>query len=116
MDQNEITKLRSETVADITEQLPALTDDELAGLLAAEELDDTPRKTLLAAIRTEQESRVKEPQSGGGKGDAPAAGNAAAPAFLADDYLGPLTADQAQARLKKFGHHTTKPATATGTK
>ena len=114
MNQDEITELRSETVDTIVEQLPALDDGELASLLAAEELDDSPRKTLLKAIRAEQESRAAKTPGDGGTGAA--TDSAALPAYLAEDYLGPLTGDQAQARLAKFGHHTTKPAKADGTK
>lgn len=120
MNQDEIKQLRSNTVADITEQLPALTDDELAAVLASEELDDTPRKTLLSAIKDEQASRTNSSGGEGGKGGASAAGNAAEPAsarpkWMAEDYIGPLTCDQAQWRLANLGHHT-KPAQADGVK
>lgn len=41
----------------------------------------------------------------------------AEPAWLADaDYAGPLTADQAERRLSRHGHHVTKPAPATEAK
>lgn len=49
-------------------------------------------------------------------GEAPATAQAE-PAWLADaDYAGPLTADQAERRLSRHGHHVAKPAPATETK
>lgn len=34
----------------------------------------------------------------------------AEPAWLAEEYAGPITADQAAQRIARFGHHVTKPA------
>lgn len=34
----------------------------------------------------------------------------AAPAWMAEDYAGPITADQSAQRIARFGHHVTKPA------
>jgi hypothetical protein len=117
MNDDEIQKLRAESVKEIAEQLPALTPEELAAVLAAEQADATPRKTLVEAITAEQASRTKEPSEASGSPE-PAAKESAAVSrpWLAPDYAGPLTADQAQARLAKFGQHVTKPATATATK
>jgi hypothetical protein len=48
--------------------------------------------------------------------DAPPPPEIAEPDWLTESYLGPLTADQAAARLARHGHHVTKPAAEPETK
>lgn len=105
MNHDQIQKLRSETVDEIKGQLPALNDAELAAVRAAEEADAKPRKTLVDAISDEQAERAKNNGSGEGTDRAAEGSAAPAPKWQAEDYTGPLTADQAQWRL-----HNIKPA------
>lgn len=116
MTPEEVRKLRGGTVAEICEQLGAMNDDELRAVLADEQADDSPRKTLVAAIEAELAQRTVQPEAERNTANAGEGPPAAAPAWQAEDYLGPLTAEQAQWRLRAFGHHVTKPATPTATK
>ena len=92
--------LRQLAVKAIVPKLEGMSDAAIADLRAAEELDGNPRESLLHAITAVQTER------------AAAAPVVDAPAWLTPDYLGPLTADQGQARLRVHGHHVTKPVSA----
>jgi hypothetical protein len=127
VDQNAINTLRSGTVVEIVEQLPALNRAELVAVLKAEQADDSPRTTLIDALEKDIASRPDEepgregkdkPKAGGKVGNSGAAkAIAPEPDFLREDYTGPLTIDQAGARNAKFADaHVTKPATADRTK
>jgi len=99
--------LRQLAVKAIVPQLEGMSGEAIADLRAAEELDGNPRVSLLHAITAVQTERAAA---------APVVDAAApvvdAPAWLTPDYLGPLTADQGQARLRVHGHHVTKPVSA----
>lgn len=56
--------IREQSVADIVELLPALSDDELARLGDLEQIQANPRKTLLAALAEEQLKRAEATAGG----------------------------------------------------
>jgi hypothetical protein len=88
--------LQALSVDKISEKLDDLTVEQLTELRALEAADAS-RKTLLEKIDAKLADAAEQQV-------APAAAPAAAavePDYLADDYTGPLTVDQAQARLAK---------------
>lgn len=117
MNETELAALRKKAIKDIVPELPGLADDALRALTEAEQGAENPRESLLAALaaeaqrraplNTEEESGEGGARSDGAPGGSPSdKGSAAAakePAFLAEDYTGPLTIDQAERRLAKFG-------------
>lgn len=83
-------------IADIVEKLDELTVEQLTELRAIEAADSN-RVTLIERIDAKLADATAQ-------ATAPAAAPAPAPAepaWLAEDYTGPLTIDQAQARLAK---------------
>lgn len=107
MKQIDTTKLRGETVEEIKSLLPSLSNEQLADVLGAEQNDDSPRKTLIAAIEAEQASRDPTPEARELAPGSPAT----ALLWQAPDYSGSLTIDQSEWRHKHI-----KPASVTGTK
>ncbi len=88
--------LQALSVDKIAEKLDDLTVEQLTELRALEAAD-AARKTLLEKIDAKLAAAAEQQVT-----PAAAAGPAAAEAaYLADDYAGPLTIDQAQARLAK---------------
>lgn len=83
-------------IADIVEKLDTLTVEQLTELRAIE-VADSNRVTLIERI----DDKLAEAAEQATAPAAAAAPAAAEPAWLADDYAGPLTIDQAQARLAK---------------
>lgn len=83
-------------IADIVEKLDELTVEQLTELRAIE-AGDSNRVTLIERIDAKL-ADATEQATAPAAAPAPAA---AEPAWLADDYTGPLTIDQAQARLAK---------------
>jgi uncharacterized protein (DUF433 family) len=83
-------------IADIVEKLDDLTVEQLTELRAIETADSN-RVTLIERIDAKLADATKQAVA-----PAPAKAQAGLePAWLADDYTGPLTIDQAQARLAK---------------
>lgn len=111
--------LRKQAVKAIVPQLPTLCDEALAELLAREQNDSNPRESLVHAVQAAIEARGNPTHDGAEQHPADTghndAGPSAGPAWLAPDYAGPLTADQAQVRIARLGHYT-KPAQAVETK
>ncbi|MGN6235005.1 hypothetical protein [Dyella sp.] len=109
MDNSNVADLQSQTVEQITGQLPTLDRAALVELQAAETASPNPRTTLLAAI----DSALQALDDDGGEGDknpsavGDAAGKPAAQAagklgkahWQHPEYHGPLTGDQAAWRL-----------------
>ena len=81
-------------IADIVEKLDELTVEQLAELRAIEAADSN-RVTLIERIEAKITAAA---EALGAPSPAPPA---AEPAYLADDYTGPLDIDQAQARHAK---------------
>ena len=121
MDKAQITTMLSGNVADITAQLGTLDRESLVET-QAQEIAGANRSTLLKAIDDALVVLDKEPAVEGTPGAAatpPAApGNASAksakaetPAWMAHDYAGPLTGEQAAWRVANL-----KPARKVSTK
>lgn len=83
-------------VDDIVEKLDALTVEQLAELRAIE-ADDANRTTLIKRI----DAKLAEAADALVAPPAQPEPVAPEPAYLADDYTGPLTSEQALARLAK---------------
>lgn len=104
--ENALSELQNLPVPEMSEQLAALTDDDLAALRKLEAADNGGRKGALAAIDAEAKARAEK----AGKGaDQPVASERGAKAAAADaeawrgeNYTGPLTADQAEWRNATF--------------
>lgn len=83
-------------IADIVEKLDELTVEQLTELREIE-VANGKRVTLIERIDAKLDDATEQATAPAAE-PAPAA---AEPAWLADDYTGPLTIDQAQARLAK---------------
>lgn len=81
-------------VADVVEKLDALSVEQLQELRAIE-VADSNRVTLVERIDAKLADAAEQAAAPAAEPTPPAA----PPAYLADDYTGPLTIDQAQARL-----------------
>lgn len=128
MDKAEITNLQQQSVANITERLPALDRASLIELAAQEAASAAPRTTLQTAI-DKQLAALDDDGEGGDEKNPPAVDGAAVePAakaagkiekpekiektdFRHPDYNGPLTGDQADWRV-----HNIKPVEKVRTK
>ncbi len=108
MDDNELRDMQAQTVDEIVEQLPALSADELRDLRAIEAAESN-RKGVLSAIDAEAKHRASAGEAGDAAESAPPA--AKPEAWRAEEYTGPLTADQAAWR-----HRHTKPVGVIRTK
>lgn len=113
--------LRQNSINKIREQLDELSGEQLTQLRALESEEDAPRSTLIKAIDEKLEELGAMAQHGSDAAEdasAPAPAVAAAepavtPApWLAPDYCGPLTGDQALERMA----HLTKPSAVTAAK
>lgn len=125
MDKAAITNLQQLSVANITDQLPALDRESLIELAAQEAAGKAPRATLQAAIDKQLIALDAADEGGAAAERAPAAENDAtekaapksAPAkitkddFRHPDYAGPLNGEQAAWRVRNI-----KPAAAVTTK
>ena len=126
-----IEELRKGSIKSITPQLADLDNATLADLKAAEQNDDNPRESLLAAIEAEYKRRAplnapRESGEGGGQsaaspGNSPADQGGSAesepPAYLADGYTGPLTIEQSERRHRQLAERARqKPAAEPVTK
>jgi hypothetical protein len=113
--------LQTKKVDDIVQEFNALNDAQLAELRAHEANEVKPRSTLIEKIDDELAQRAKQSTDGeAGAGGAAAGDNSAAasdPAWLAkEDYDGPLTIEQAQARNRRWFDKRVKPAGEPDTK
>lgn len=111
MDASELEHLRKQAVKAIVPRLPALERADLVTLLATEENEANPRESLIKALVDEIAARDADDADV----DAAAHADDAPPAWQADDYLGPLTADQAHWRNahvtpRRLAEQLTKPA------
>jgi hypothetical protein len=112
--------LQPKKIDDVVQEFNSLTDEQLAELRALEVGAEKPRSTLVEKIDDELAQRAKSTDGEAGAGGAAAGDDSAAasdPPWLADEfYLGPLTADQAQARNARWLEHRIKPVTDVTTK
>lgn len=108
-DENALREMQNLPVPEMSEQLAALDTASLQALRKLEVSDNGGRKGALAAIDSELKSRAESGDSAGKADDggnartaAQASGKADEGAWRAEDYTGPLTADQAEWRNATF--------------
>ena len=113
MNENEVKELRSKTVSEITDLIPAMDRADLVSVLAAEADDAQPRVSLTRALAQAIEDIDAEQNPPRGDDAAPEAPTTAdeAAAWQAPDYNGPLDIAQADWRnrnIKPVGEVITK--------
>lgn len=103
-EKDKLDQLRELTVKAIGDELPNLSRDELAELLAREADANDPRETLIKAIS----KRIEQIDA---EADAPAEAPTTKAKWMEADYSGPLTIEQAEwrnANIKPVREVTTK--------